>query len=70
MEDESVRAALARLGRVKGSAASWLQELSFVTGPKTSRNARSCVATFTIVRESGHTDVAHLFNEDDRRLKD
>jgi len=59
--DPSLRQALERLARVRGPAASWLPELSFVMVPD--------VASFTIARESGHTNVAHLFNEDERRLK-
>ena len=70
VEDESLRAALVRLGRVKGLPASWLPELSFVMVSKASPNARSGLATLTIARDSGHTNVAHLFNEDDRRVKD
>ena len=70
VEDASVRAALDRLAKVKGRAASWLPELSFVMVPKASHDAPSGAAAFTIARESGHTNVAHLFNEDARRLVD
>ncbi len=70
VEDEALRSALARLGQVKGPSASWLPELSFVTVSKPSPSARSGLASFTIARDSGHTNVAHLFNEDDRRIKD
>jgi hypothetical protein len=62
--DASLRAALSRLGRVKGHAASWLPELSFVAV-----QGGSARTNFTIARESGHTNVMHLFNEDDRRIK-
>ena len=68
VEDASLRTALGRLAAVKGPAASWLPELSFVVvrGP----SAKGAAATFTIARESGHTNVAHLFREGERRLKD
>jgi hypothetical protein len=63
--DVPARAALARLGKVTGIAASWLPELSFVTVEGGSTRVH-----FTIARESGHSNVMHLFNEDDRRIKD
>jgi Fatty acid cis/trans isomerase (CTI) len=62
--DGSVRAAVEQLARVKGIAASLLPEMSFltVTAPDGARES------FTILRDSGHTNVAHLFREDKRRL--
>ena len=55
---------------VKGAAASWLPELSFVTVHHAGQGADSGGTNFTIARDSGHTNVAHLFHEDDRRVKD
>jgi hypothetical protein len=63
VEDGTDRASLERLSRVKGRAASLLPEMSFVT-VTTLDGAR---AQFTILRDSGHTNVAHLFHEDARR---
>jgi len=60
VESPLLRAALARLSAINGAAASWLPELSFVT-----------VQTgvhFTIARDSAHTNVTHLFGEEDRRI--
>lgn len=64
IERASVRAAVTSLGKVPGSAASLLPEMSFVavTAPG------GAPAHFTILRDSGHTNVAYLFNEDKRRL--
>ena len=70
MPDASARSALRRLDRLRGPAASWLPELSFVVVQNGTRDARSARTNFTIVRDSGHSNVAHLFNEDDRRVKD
>jgi Fatty acid cis/trans isomerase (CTI) len=70
VEDASIRGALARLAHTKGRAASWLPELSFVTVQPAGTSARRANINFTIARDSGHTNVAHLFNEEDRRIKD
>jgi fatty acid cis/trans isomerase CTI len=55
--------ALARLGGVKGLPASRLPEASFLT--VRDGDARS---HFSILRESAHTNVAHLFGEAERRV--
>jgi len=57
--------ALARLEGVQGVAASWLAEASFLTVRE--GNERS---HFSILRESAHTNVAHLFGESARRVKE
>ncbi len=57
--------ALARLEGVQGVAASWLAEASFLTVRE--GNERS---HFSILRESAHTNVAHLFREAARRVKE
>ena len=57
--------ALGRLERVKGLAASWLTEASFLEV----RGEGGTEAHFSILRESAHTNVAHLFREDARRIK-
>jgi hypothetical protein len=55
-----------RLSRVRGRAASLLPELSFVTVTEPDA-ARSHL---TVLRDSAHTNVAHLFQEDARRVPD
>ena len=64
VEDPSIRSSLDKLAHVKGRAASLLPEMSFVTvtAPDGAR------AHFTILRDSGHTNVAQLFHEDERRV--
>jgi hypothetical protein len=64
VEDGSTRASVERLAQVKGRAASLLPEMSFVTvtGPDGARTQ------FTVLRDSAHTNVAHLFHEDERRI--
>jgi hypothetical protein len=64
VEDGTSRASLDRLAHVKGRAASLLPEMSFVT-ITTPDGAR---AHFTLLRDSAHTNVAHLFREDARRV--
>jgi Fatty acid cis/trans isomerase (CTI) len=70
VEDAALRAALVRLGRVKGQAASWLPELSFVTVNGGGQGGGDAKANFSVMRDSGHTNVTHLLHEDDRRIKD
>jgi hypothetical protein len=64
VEDGAVRSLLERLSQVKGRAASLLPEMSFVTVTDPG-GARTQV---TILRDSAHTNVAHLFHEDARRV--
>ena len=66
VEDGALRGSLARLGRVRGRAASLLPELSFVR--VTGGPSGDATVDVTVARESGHTNVAHLFHEDDRRV--
>jgi hypothetical protein len=61
--DTALRPALERLAKVPGAAASALPEISFVTvrsGPDETY--------FTILRDSAHTNVSHLFDERARRV--
>jgi len=64
VEDAATRSQVERLAHVQGQAASLLPEMSFVTvtAPDGAR------AHFTILRDSAHTNVAHLFQEDKRRV--
>ncbi|HXN30283.1 MAG TPA: fatty acid cis/trans isomerase, partial [Polyangiaceae bacterium] len=64
VDDWLIRSSIDKLAQVKGRAASLLPEMSFVT-VTTPDGAR---AHFTILRDSGHTNVAHLFHEDERRV--
>jgi len=70
IEDASLRAELVRLGKVKGQAASWLPELSFVTVRASQHDGAGARTNFTITRDSAHTNVTNLFHEEDRRIKD
>jgi hypothetical protein len=63
--DASVRAALERLADVKGTAASWMPEMAFVTV----EGAEAAAAHFTILRDSAHTNVSTLFHEGDARVR-
>ena len=58
--DADLAPLLLRLSRVQGIAASRLPELSFVSVSG---------VDFTITRDSAHSNVAHLFGEDARRLE-
>jgi hypothetical protein len=64
VEDASIRSSVEKLAQVKGRAASLLPETSFVTVtiPDGAR------AHFTILRDSAHTNVAHLFQDDERHV--
>jgi hypothetical protein len=62
--DRRLRTALAQLERVPARAATLLPELSFLEVTLESGAARH----HTIARDSGHTNVAHLFREHKRRL--
>ena len=61
--DAMVRATLERLGALLGSPASMLPESSFLEVRKAGQESQY----FTILRDSGHTNVAQLFREDTRR---
>jgi hypothetical protein len=60
--DPGLRPALERLAKVTGPAASALPEIAFVTV----RSGQE--AYFTILRDSAHTNVSHLFDESARRV--
>ncbi len=57
--------ALARLEGVHGVAASWLAEASFLSVREGEERSH-----FSILRESAHTNVARLFGESERRVKE
>jgi hypothetical protein len=61
--DTALRPALERLAKVAGAAASALPEISFVTV----RSGQD-ETYFTILRDSAHTNVSHLFDERARRV--
>ena len=62
----AVRGALERLGHVRGIAASWMPETSFVS--IASPDGTETYAS--VLRESAHTNVAQLFAEKARRVKE
>ncbi|MFT3924860.1 MAG: fatty acid cis/trans isomerase [Myxococcales bacterium] len=62
--DASARVALERLVASVGIAASLLPETSFLEV----RRANQESVYFTILRDSSHTNVAHMFREDARRV--
>jgi Fatty acid cis/trans isomerase (CTI) len=66
VDDAGTRSALERLAHVHGAAAAWMPETSFVAiersdGPE---------AFASVLRESAHTNVAQLFAEKARRVKE
>jgi hypothetical protein len=63
--DPALRAELERLGHVKGAAASWMPEMAFVSV----EDPGGAATTFTILRDSSHTNVMTLFDEESRRRK-
>ena len=66
VEDHSLHSGLERLQHVLGHAATWMPEISFVTV----QAAAGASTHLTILRDSAHSNVTHLFNEDDRRVKE
>ncbi len=64
VENGSLRASIEKLAQVKGRPATLLPEMSFltVTSPDGAR------VPFTLLRDSAHTNVAHPFHEDQRRV--
>ena len=56
--------ALTQLGAVRGLAASWMPESAFLTVRDGDQRSQ-----FSILRDSAHDNVAHLFGESARRLK-
>lgn len=65
IDDGAVRSALERLDRVKGRSASWLPETSFVAIGSGDNDVYA-----SILRDSAHTNIAELFHENDRRVKE
>jgi hypothetical protein len=64
VEDGTARSQLERLAQVRGRPASLLPEMSFVT----ITGADGARTQVTILRDSAHTNVAHLFHEGERRV--
>ncbi|MEY4510421.1 MAG: hypothetical protein RLZZ450_2543 [Pseudomonadota bacterium] len=62
--DAALREALLPIAQLPGQAATRLPETSFVEILLDEGGAKYV----TLLRESAHTNVAHLFNEDDRRV--
>ena len=62
-DDVGLRTSLARLAEVNGKPASLMPEASVLEVREPSGQSRY----FTLLRESAHTNVAHLFHEQDRR---
>jgi hypothetical protein len=62
--DPFIRSWLEKLAHVKGLAASLLSEMSFAT----IASEDGVRTNFTILRDTGHTNVAHLFRENARRV--
>ncbi|HEX4355804.1 MAG TPA: fatty acid cis/trans isomerase, partial [Polyangiales bacterium] len=58
-------AAIERLDRIRGEAASFMPEISFAA----ISGSDGAVYYFTLLRDSAHSNVAQLFDENDRRLK-
>jgi hypothetical protein len=63
-QSDPLLTAVAALEGVPGGAASFMPELVFLAVPEAEGGARY----FTVMRDSAHTNVAELFNEDDRRV--
>jgi hypothetical protein len=66
IQDRALRALLERLGGVRAYAASYMPELSFVAIEHADGSARYV----SVMRDSAHTNVAQLFDEEDRRLEE
>lgn len=64
VKDESLRASVDRLTCFAGMPASYMPETSFIEVEE----ARGKRSYFSISRDSGHTNVARVFSEDERRL--
>jgi hypothetical protein len=64
IEDKELRAAAEKLGQVRGLAASEMPEVSFLTVTDAGGRRRH----FTILRDTAHTNVAHLFHDDARHV--
>jgi hypothetical protein len=67
LADGPERSALERLGRVKGAPASQLPEISFLAVGEAGGDGEVYAS---ILRDSAHTNIAELFREKDRRVKD
>ncbi|HEX3769231.1 MAG TPA: fatty acid cis/trans isomerase [Polyangiaceae bacterium] len=65
VDDAAVRAALEKLAGVRGTAASFMPETSFLA----IEGAGGAESYASVLRESAHTNVAQLFAEKARRVK-
>ena len=66
IEDPGIRSALIRLAAIRGMAASWMPETSFVAIV----HGDGSESYASVLRESAHTNVAQLFSEQARRVKE
>ena len=63
--DEDLRREFGALAAVRGASTAWLPEAAFV------RCGRACQSVVhALLRNTAHSNVAHLFDEADRRLPD
>jgi hypothetical protein len=69
LEDNAAREALEELGRITGTAASVWPEVTFIAlgAAKGAATDLKPAPYVTVLRDSAHSNVAELFNEDDRR---
>jgi Fatty acid cis/trans isomerase (CTI) len=64
VDDATLRSALDRLGHVEGPAAAWMPETSFVAIAGAGGESYA-----SILRDTAHTNVAHLLDDTDRHVK-
>jgi hypothetical protein len=65
--DSFVREQLTRLAAVHGRAASWLPETAFISVVERS-GSDAASAVYTVLRNSAHLNISHLFAEEKRRV--
>ena len=66
VRDPGIRETIGRLDHLRGRAATWMPETSFVSID----DGQGKMTHFTILRDSEHTNVAQLFGEQERRVID
>jgi hypothetical protein len=66
VEDAALRRELAALAALRGRSLSWLPEAAFLRVDAT----RGRTLHFTLLRNTGHANVAHVFSEDQEILPD